>query len=158
MTATTTRFCNAGRRWYVAARRQAERVPPSLILLGLRVAIGSVFFKSGLLKYGSWEFAVKLFEDEYKVPLLAPAVAARIAMFNELTWPMFLVVGLGTRFAALPLLGMLVVIQLFVYPQAWTDNLLWGSTLLLLVTRGAGAISIDALIERFLSRADNPGR
>ena len=50
------------------------------------------------------------------------------------------------------LLSMLVVIQLFVYPQAWTDNLLWGSILILLLTRGAGALSVDAWIERRLLR------
>ena len=84
--------------------------------------------------------------------VLPPAVAARIAMFNELTWPIFLFLGLATRAATLPLLSMLVVIQLFVYPQAWTDNLLWGSILILLLTRGAGTLSLDAWIERGLLR------
>ena len=79
-------------------------MPLSIIQLAMRISVGSVFFKAGLLKYHSFEFAVKLFEDEYKVPLLAPAVAARFAMFNELTWPVFLFLGLATRFATLPLL------------------------------------------------------
>ena len=139
------------RVWFMRTREQLEGVPLSLILLAMRIAVGSVFFKAGLLKYNSFEFAVKLFEDEYKVPVLTPAVAARLAMFNELTWPIFLFLGLGTRLATLPLLVMVTVIQLFVYPQAWTDNLLWASILVLLLTRGAGSLSIDYLLERRLA-------
>jgi putative oxidoreductase len=134
--------------WFVTVRRWLERVPLSVIQLMMRVAVGSVFLKAGLLKYNSWEFTVKLFEDEYKVPLLAPAVAARMAMFNELTFSTLVILGLGTRVATLPLLGMITVIQLFVYPQAWTDNLLWASILVFLLTRGPGALSIDYLIEK----------
>lgn len=140
------------REVFVAVRARLERFPLSIILLAMRIAVGSVFFKAGLLKYHSWEFAVKLFEDEYKVPLLSPVAAARITMVNELTWPIFLYAGLATRFATLPLLGMIAVIQIFVYPDAWTDNLLWSSILVLLLTRGAGALSLDHLIERHLSR------
>jgi putative oxidoreductase len=116
--------------------------------LGMRFGVGLVFFRAGLLKYNSFEFAVKLFEDEYKVPVLAPALAARLVMFNELTFSMLLFLGLGTRIATLPLLGMISVIQLFVYPTAWPDHLLWGSILIFLLTRGAGALSIDYLIDR----------
>jgi putative oxidoreductase len=136
------------RVWFVWTRQRLEGVPLSLIQLAMRIAVGSVFFKAGLLKYNSFEFAVKLFEDEYKVPVLTPVVAARLAMFNELTWPIFLFLGLGTRLATLPLLAMITVIQLFVYPQAWTDNLLWASILVFLLTRGAGSLSIDYLLER----------
>src|SRR5438552_17776519 len=117
------------RRWFVATRDWLECIPLSLIQLTMRIAVGSVFFNSGLLKINSWEFAIKLFEDEYKVPLLDPAWAARLATFNELTFPVLLIVGLATRLAVLPLLGMIAVIQTFVYPQAWTDHILWGSIL-----------------------------
>jgi putative oxidoreductase len=65
----------------------------------MRIGVGMVFFNAGLLKLNSFEFAVKLFEDEYKVPVLAPAVAARLAMFNELTFSTLLFLGLATRFA-----------------------------------------------------------
>lgn len=124
----------------------------SVILLAMRIGVGSVFFKAGLLKYQSFEFAVKLFEDEYKVPILSPLVAARITMFNELAWPVFLFLGLATRFATLPILGSIAVIQLFVYPSAWTDHLVWASILVMLLTRGAGALSIDFLIDRYLNK------
>jgi putative oxidoreductase len=140
------------RTWYINIRQRLGSFPLSIIQLAMRIAVGSVFFKAGLLKFNSFEFAIKLFEEEYKVPVLSPMVAARLAMFNELTWPVFLFLGLATRFATLPLLGMITVIQLFVYPQAWTDNLLWASILVFLLTRGAGAFSLDHLIERSLSK------
>src|SRR5437879_12935711 len=69
----------------VGIRERFGRFPLSILQLGMRIGVGMVFFKAGLLKYQSFEFAVKLFEDEYKVPFLATAVAARMAMINELT-------------------------------------------------------------------------
>jgi putative oxidoreductase len=132
----------------LAARSALERIPLALIQLAMRIAVGAVFFNSGLLKINSWEFAIKLFEDEYKVPFIDPVWAARLAAFNELTFPVRLVLGLATRLATLPLLGMILVIQTLVYPQAWVDHLLWGSILVFLLSRGPGAISLDALIER----------
>ena len=131
-------------------RSWLARVPLSLIQLAMRISMGMVFFNSGLLKLHSWQFAVKLFEDEYKVPLLDPEVAARLAAFNELTFPPFLILGLATRIATLPLLGMVAVIQIFVYPSAWVEQLLWASVLVFLLTRGPGTISLDHLIERYL--------
>lgn len=134
----------------VGIRERLGRFPFSVLQLGLRIGVGMVFFKAGLLKYQSFEFAVKLFEDEYRVPLLAPAVAAQIAMINELTTSTLLFLGLATRLATLPLLGMMLVIQIFVYPNAWPDHVLWGSALILILTRGPGPFSIDHLIERYL--------
>ena len=93
---------------------------------------------------------MKLFEDEYKVPLLDPVVAARLATFAELTFPLFLFLGLTTRLATLPLLGMVAVIQTFVYPQAWAEHLMWASILVFLLTRGPGALSLDHLLEQRL--------
>src|SRR5262245_16931099 len=110
---------------FVATRGLLEAFPLSVIQLAMRIAVGAVFFNSGLLKFRSWEFAIKLFEDEYKVPLLDPVLATRLATFNELAFPILLFVGLATRLATLPLLGMIAVIQIFVYPQAWTEHLLW---------------------------------
>jgi putative oxidoreductase len=120
----------------------------------MRVAIGGVFFNSGMLKVNSFEFAVKLFEAEYRLPLLDPVFAARLAAFTEITFPVFLVLGLATRLATLPLLGMVAVIEIFVYPQAWVEHLLWASVLTLLLTRGAGVLSLDFLIERWLAKRE----
>jgi putative oxidoreductase len=143
--------------WLDSARIWLARFPLSVIQLAMRIAVGAVFFNSGLLKINSWEFAIKLFQDEYKVPLLDPVWAARLGTFNELTFSVLLVVGLATRIATLPLLGMIVVIQTFVYPQAWTEHLLWASILVFLLTRGPGELSLDQLIERwFLKEAQSP--
>src|SRR5258705_13884514 len=105
---------SAPRAWFVSAREWLARFPLSILQLGMRIGVGMVFFNAGLLKYRSFEFAIKLFEDEYKVPVLAPAVAARIAMINELTTSILLFLGLATRVATLPLLGMMSIIQIFV--------------------------------------------
>jgi putative oxidoreductase len=135
-----------------AARALLARFPLSIIQLAGRIGVGATFFKAGLLKYHSWEFTVKLFEDEYRVPLLDPAVAARIAMIQELTIPILLFLGLATRIATVPLLGMIAVIQIFVYPNAYNDHLVWGAILVLVLTRGPGVFSLDYLIERAASR------
>ena len=124
------------------------RLPLSLLQLVMRIAIAGVFFNAGLLKYRSWELTVLLFRDEYKVPLFDPELAARMATFNELTFSTLLFLGLATRLATLPFLGMIAVIQTFVYPQAWVEHLTWASILVFLLTRGPGAISLDHLIWR----------
>jgi putative oxidoreductase len=105
-----------------------------------------------LLKYQSWEFTVRLFQEEYRVPLLDPAVAARIAMVQELTIPILLFLGLATRIATLPLLGMIAVIQAFVYPNAYNEHLVWAAILVLLLTRGPGVFSVDHLIGRYAEK------
>ena len=133
------------------ARQWLARFPLSILQLGMRIGVGAVFFKAGLLKYNSPEFTVLLFRDEYQVPLLAPEVAARLAMVNELTIPVLLFLGLATRLATLPLLGMIAVIQTFVYPNAWTDHFMWGSALVFLLTRGPGPLSLDHVIARALA-------
>ena len=128
------------------------RVPLSVHQLLFRLAIAGVFLRAGLTKIGSWESTVALFADEYKVPVLAPHVAAVLSATFEVGCSALLLLGLGTRLAALPLIGMLTTIQLFVYPQAWSEHLVWGSILLFLLTRGGGAISLDHLIARALGR------
>lgn len=128
------------------------RVPLSLHQLLFRIAIAGVFLRAGLTKISSWESTVALFADEYKVPVLAPHLAAAMAATFEVGCSTLLLVGLGTRLAALPLIGMIMTIQLFVYPQAWSEHLVWSSILLMLLTRGGGAISLDHLIARRFTR------
>jgi putative oxidoreductase len=134
-----------------------ERFPLSILLLAMRISVGAVFFRSGLLKLDSWQFAIQLFRDEYQVPLLDPVVAAQIATAVELGVPPLLFVGVATRLATLPLLGMIAVIQIFVYPNAWNDHLLWASALVLVLTRGPGVFSLDHWIARaWTARARHP--
>ena len=122
------------------------RVPLPLIQVLFRLAIAAVFLKAGLTKIASWELTVQLFADEYKVPVLPPELAAAMATAFEIGCSVLLVVGLATRLAALPLLGMIAVIQTFVYPGAYAEHLTWASILLFLLTRGGGAWSIDRAI------------
>ncbi len=136
------------RALYVMGRGWAGAVPFSLIQLAMRFGIGGIFFNSGLIKIHSFEFAVKLFQDEYKLPLLDPVFAARLAAFSEITFPLFLFAGLATRFAAVPLTFMTLVI-FYTYPSSWNESLLWGSVLVTLITRGGGVFSLDYLIERY---------
>ena len=120
-----------------------DRVPFSIHQLLFRLAIGAVFLRAGLTKIASWEPTVALFREEYKVPILPPEAAATVSASFELTCSTLLIVGLATRVATLPLLGMITTIQLFVYPQAWPEHLVWASILLFLLTRGGGPLSVD---------------
>jgi len=119
------------------------RFPPPLLQLMFRLAVASVFLKAGLNKIASWELTVQLFADEYKVPLLSPDLAATLAATFEIGCSTLLILGLATRLATLPLLGMIAVIQTFVYPNAYSEHLTWASILLFLLTRGAGPWSLD---------------
>ena len=122
------------------------RFPLPVLQLMFRLAIASVFIKAGLTKIASWDTTVQLFADEYKVPVLPPDLAATMAATFELGCSTLLVVGLATRPATLPLLGMIAVIQTFVYPQAYPEHLTWASLLLFLLTRGAGSWSLDHVL------------
>jgi putative oxidoreductase len=121
------------------------RFPLALLQLLFRLAVASVFLKAAMTKLASWEFTIQLFADEYKVPVLPPEIAAVFATTTELTCSVLLIAGLFTRLATLPLLGMIMVIQIFVYPSAYSEHLTWGSILLFLLTRGGGPISLDRL-------------
>ena len=133
---------------FVPLRERLERFPLSILQLAMRIGVGAVFFRSGLLKIDSWQFTIQLFRDEYKVPLLDPVLAAQAATIVELGVPPLLFAGIATRLATLPLLGMIAVIQVFVYPNAWSDHLMWASALMLVLTRGPGLFSLDHIIAR----------
>jgi putative oxidoreductase len=126
----------------------AERVlGHSLLALLARIAMASVFFLSGRTKVSGFmtvtDGTFALFREEYRVPVLAPELAAYLATWAEHLLPLLLLLGLFTRMAALGLLGMTLVIQLFVYPDAWPTHLTWAVALLYLAGRGAGVVSLD---------------
>jgi putative oxidoreductase len=128
------------------------RMPLSIHQLLFRLGIASVFLKAGMVKISSWESTVALFRDEYRVPFLPPEIAATMSATFELGCSALLIIGLASRLATLPLLGMIATIQLFVYPDAWSEHLVWGSILVFLLTRGPGAISVDHVIARVWGR------
>ena len=122
----------------------------NLLCLVARLGIASIFFLSGRTKVegllsitpGTYE----LFQTDFALPLLSPWLAAHLATYAEHLFPLLLVLGLFTRLSALALLGMTLVIEVFVYPDAWPTHLSWAGLLLLLIARGAGALSLDRLL------------
>jgi putative oxidoreductase len=129
-----------------------ERIPLSLVQLMTRVAVAHVFWTSGQSKLASWPVTLQLFALEYRVPVLPPDVAASLATAAELSGSVLLFAGLLTRLAALQLLSVIAVIQLFVFPGNWSEHLLWASGLMLLLARGPGVVSLDWLASRLLKR------
>ncbi|HEY7748390.1 MAG TPA: DoxX family protein [Aestuariivirgaceae bacterium] len=130
----------------------AERIPLSLVQLAARVAIAHVFWNSAQSKLASWPVTLQLFAFEYRVPLLPPDLAAILATTTELAGAVLVLFGMLTRIAALALLGVVAVIQLFVFPGHWGEHLLWASLLLLLLARGAGVVSVDHAVKQLMSQ------
>ncbi|MGC1469432.1 MAG: DoxX family protein [Sphingorhabdus sp.] len=127
----------------------------NLSLLFTRIVLAGIFWRSGRTKVdeGSW-FSISdntyfLFQEEYKGVPLPTDFAAVMATVSEHVFPILLVLGLFTRLSAFALLGMTMVIQIFVYPEAWWQvHSLWVAMALVLVSRGGGSISLDAPLVR----------
>ena len=118
-----------------------------LLALVDRSGIAAIFWLSGRTKVDGFltltDSAYELFRTEYRLPLIPPEIAAHLAAYAEHAFPILLVLGLFTRYAALALLGMTLVIQVFVYPDAWPTHLSWAGLLLYLAGRGGGRLSLD---------------
>jgi putative oxidoreductase len=127
-----------------------DYLTPSLDL-GIRLLIASVFFQSGLTKIASWDTTLLLFQSEYAVPLLPPELAAYLGTAAELALPVFLVFGLGSRFAALGLF-LFNVVAVISYPDlsavGFKDHQYWGLLLLVTLLHGPGRFSLDYLRSR----------
>jgi putative oxidoreductase len=131
------------------------RIPNDFIVLVGRISIGAIFWLSGQTKVDGFslsENAIELFREDYKLPFVAPVIAATLAAIAEHVFPILLVVGLATRLSAAALLGMTLVIQLFVYPGAWPTHGVWATVLLFIMARGPGIISLDGLIRTWRVR------
>jgi putative oxidoreductase len=126
-------------------------IPYWFLALLTRISIAAVFWRSGQTKVDGWHLsnsAIDLFRYEYKLPLIDPVLAAYLAAFAEHFFPILLVIGFATRFAALALLFMTIIIEVFVYPDAWPTHGTWAACFVLLMMRGAGIVSLDRLIAR----------
>ena len=137
-------------------------LPRNLILLVARVGIAAIFFMSGRTKVDGLltlrDSTYELFRSEYALPFMDPVVAAHVATYSEHLFPILLVLGLFTRPAALALLGMTLVIEIFVYPEAWPTHLSWAGLLLPLIAQGAGAWSLDHLFRVEVAATHSPPR
>jgi len=130
----------------------AKYVSP-ILLLTLRIMIAMVFLKSGMIKIHNFDSTVFLFENEYNVPLVSPIFAAYSATFFELACSVLLIIGLATRLATLPLIGMALVIQFSVMQHP--IHFYWIAVLATILTFGPGCISLDALIKRCAQNCAN---
>jgi putative oxidoreductase len=157
-------------RMIANAHALMARIPESAISLLGRFSVAAVFWKSGQTKIeglavdlvsGTFELGmprlsssvVDLFRDEYQLPLISPELGATLAALGEHVLPLMLLLGLGTRFAALGLLVMTAVIQLLVYPAAYPTHGVWAAVLLWLMVRGPGAVSIDHALAVWRNRS-----
>jgi putative oxidoreductase len=143
-----------------AVERLSAAIPDALLLLVARLGIAGIFFLSGRSKVEGWltitDGTYELFRTEYRLPLIPPEIAAVAATLAEHGLSILLVLGLLTRLSAAGLFGMTLVIQLFVYPDAWPTHLSWAAILLPLIARGGGAWSLDALLTRTTATAAKP--
>jgi putative oxidoreductase len=154
-------------------------IPYALVALVLRFIMARVFFLSGQTKIegprsipirpgiGDLEFTVvlpaeikdatfRMFETQYADLPIAPVTAAYLFTYAEFVLPICLVLGFATRLSALALLAMTVLLQIYVMPgMLWVAHIYWAAILLVLITVGPGAISIDALI-RAVYRREEP--
>ncbi len=133
-----------------------DAIPQSFLSLCARLFPAAVFWLSGETKVDGFHLkdsAIELFREEYALPLIDPTIAAYMAAFAEHFFPILLVIGLASRFAALALLGMTAVIEIFVYPDAWPLHGVWATCFLIVIARGPGILSLDHLIARYYGLA-----
>ncbi len=148
----TTNVIDAGRpapiALYARVKAMLDGVPWYYLVLPMRIAAFSVFMRSGLVKLDDWSSTLALFADEYKVPVLPPALSAYMATTIELGASTLILLGLATRFAALAVIGMIATIQIFVYPMAWPDHIQWLAFLIPILVWGPGRFALDTLVGR----------
>jgi putative oxidoreductase len=148
-----------------ASRLVQTIASPSLVQLVMRIALAVPFWRSGILKWSGFltlnDTAVTLFSDEFMLHLPggpyhfpAPAVTAFLSGSGEVMFPVLLVLGLGTRFAASGLLFMTLIVELTV-PDGWPIHLTWAAMALGIMAWGPGRISIDHLVSGLFGHPEN---
>jgi len=140
-------------------RIASGQVFEGMALLVTRLALAGIFWRSGRTKVeeGTWlqlsDVQLFLFESDFSGVPIPPSIAAPMALYAETLFPILLVLGLATRFSAISLLIMTLVIQLFVFPEAWWSvHILWAAMAAILISRGPGLFSLDAIIGKLRSR------
>jgi putative oxidoreductase len=161
---TAARMPPVGRAIEHAARMVQAIAAPSITQLVMRVALAVPFWRSGILKWNGFlqlsDTAVSLFTDEFMLHLPggpyhypAPAVMAFLSGSGEVMFPVLLVLGLATRFAALGLLFMTAVVELTV-PDGWPIHITWAAMALGIMAWGPGRLSVDHLLRSMQAPAD----
>ncbi len=121
-----------------------------ILLLSLRFLVASIFLKSGLIKFHSFDSTIYLFENEYKVPLLEPVFAAYLTTIFELLCSSLLIIGLATRPASGILFIMTAVIQFVVMPNP--EHIFWFAVLATIIVFGPGVLSLDAFVKKMAKK------
>lgn len=147
------------KRFFESINQLCSKIPEDILALIARFAIGLVFWRSAQTKIDGttilgqkWQFfnvsdsTFTLFEYEYELPLIPSDISAYMATYGEFFLGLAIMFGLLTRLSALGLLGMTLVIQIFVYPDAWPTHIMWLVPLLYLIKNGGGKLSVDNLI------------
>jgi len=149
-TSATAQESIARGTWSELTARLGRWITHDVLALLARVSIAAIFLQSGRTKVDGWlnvtDSAVSLFRDEYRLPLLSPELAAHAAAYAEHLFPLLLIAGLLSRLSAAALLGMTLVIEVFVYPDAWATHLSWAVPLLYVLGRGPGRVSLDRML------------
>lgn len=134
-----------------------ELIPYWLVAVTCRAALADVFWRSAQSHLASWQTTLYMFHNSFRLPFLPPTPAAYITIVIEVVVPPLLLLGLATRFAALVIFGMTLVIEIFVFPQAWPTHIQWAAMMLVLLAYGAGPLSLDWLVRRWVGiSAVNP--
>lgn len=132
------------------AQIAGKLLPDDVLTLVARLGVAGVFWLSGRTKVDGLlhitDGTYSLFADEYALPLIPSDIAAHLATYSEHLFSILLVLGLFTRLSALAFLGMTLVIEIFVYPDAWSTHLSWAGLLLLILAKGGGRFSLDRLL------------
>ena len=145
----------------LATGRNALNGLASLLDLGIRLYISKVFFLSGLTKIRDWDTTVTLFQEEYHVPVLPPEIAAFMGTAGELVLPVFLAIGLATRFAALGLtcVNIMAVVSywhfLSMAEPALAQHVYWGALILVILLHGPGRLSLDEVLWKRMNRGND---
>ncbi|MCF6343746.1 MAG: DoxX family protein [Devosiaceae bacterium] len=129
-----------------------SQFPLFILAFGARIFVGLQFFRSGSLKFDGW-FSVSdttfyLFKNDFSGVPLPPVMGAYMAAYGEIILATLLIVGLGARFSALGLLVMTIVIQTFVFPEAYILHGLWAVSLIYIIKYGGGMLSVDYFIKK----------
>lgn len=141
-----------------------------LIILLARIGLATTFWLSGQSKVDGLKVnvlggppltlgwpeissgAVSLFKDEHCLPFIPPTITAIMAAGAEHLFSFLIIIGLATRISAAGLLAMTIVIEIFVYPEAWPTHTIWACAALVLIFHGAGKISLDTLVLRSVQK------
>lgn len=146
-TLSSRRYCRLSATYKTITSRVSQVLNDNVLSLIARLGVAATFFLSGRTKVTGFltlkPSTYQLFRTEYALPLVPPELAAHLATYAEHLFPLMLVLGLFSRFAALGLLIMTLVIEVFVYPDAWPVHLTWAGLLLVIISRGAGRWSCD---------------